>query len=213
MTELVFNTENWKKDVNQVKQVIPTLELVPETHTILSETLPEFDFSNPPVDPNLLASSLVETCKQNHGIGLSANQCGLPYRVFVMGAEDEFVAFFNPKILNTSTETSHMQEGCISFPFLGLMITRPSVIDVEYQDFTGEKKTAKFSGITARCFQHELDHMNGIKYTSRAKPLALKMALDKRKKTIANVRKKYENMATQLRNRLPEVDRDTISKL
>jgi peptide deformylase len=81
-----------------------------------------------------------------------------------------------------------MVEGCLSFPLLGLSITRPAIVDVEYQDFNGEKKTATYSGISARCFLHELDHMNGIVYTSRAKPLALQQGMKKRHKLMKSLR-------------------------
>ena len=72
-----------------------------------------------------------------------------------------------------------MPEGCLSFPLLQLNITRPKTITVEYQDWNGEKHTTKFDGMTARIFLHELDHMNGIVYTTRCKPLALKSGLKK----------------------------------
>jgi peptide deformylase len=162
--------------------------LVHETSPNLKIPLDEFDFSNPPVNPNEFASTLVETCKLHKGYGLSANQCGFPYRVFVMGADDNFVAFFNPKITRYSEETKHMVEGCLSFPFLGLSITRPSEIEVEYQDFNGETRTSRFTGISARCFQHELDHMNGIVYTERSKPLALQQGLKKRTKLLKKLK-------------------------
>lgn len=155
--------------------------LVPETDPILKEVMPEWDFDNPPEDPVKLASNLVDSCIHYRGYGLSANQCGLRYRVFVMGAGTEYVAFFNPKVISTEGE-KHMQEGCLSFPFLGLSITRPEVVNVEYQTYTGETKTARFGGISARCFLHELDHMNGIVYTTKVKPLALQMGMQKRKK-------------------------------
>lgn len=160
---------------------VPIFNLVSENDPILKEVLPDFDFNNPPVDPNAFASSLVETCKKNNGIGLSANQCGFKHRVFVMGSGDEYVAFFNPKVVGSFGE-AHIEEGCLSFPHLALRITRASVIAVEYQDFLGETKTQTFSGISARCFLHELDHMNGVVYTERAKPLALQSGLKKREK-------------------------------
>jgi peptide deformylase len=53
---------------------------------------------------------------------------------------------------------------------------------VEYQDYLGNKHQQRFSGISARCFQHELDHMNGIVYTDKVKPLALEQGIKKRKK-------------------------------
>jgi peptide deformylase len=61
------------------------------------------------------------------------------------------------------------------------------MIDVEYQDFNGEKKTATYSGISARCFLHELDHMNGIVYTSRVKPMALQSGMKKRNKLMKKI--------------------------
>jgi peptide deformylase len=104
-----------------------------------------------------------------------------------MGAGEEYVAFFNPKVISSSGE-SHMVEGGLSFPLLGLSITRPATIDVEYQDFNGETKKATFNGLSARCFLHELDHMNGIVYTSRAKPMALQTGMKKRNKLIGKLR-------------------------
>ena len=166
---------------------VGTYELVPDNHPVLREVMPEFKFDGS-VDANSLASKLVETAKKHNGIGLSANQCGLRHRVFVMGAGDEYVAFFNPKILESKGE-SHMIEGCLSFPLLGLRITRPQEILVEYQDYHGQSHKAKFNGISARCFLHELDHMNGIVYTSRVKPLAFQFGLKKLNK----IRRKYFN--------------------
>ena len=188
MSEIIsFNTEELARNPGGATQTVPTFKLVSEEHPILKEVMPEFDFSNPPVNPNEFASSLVETCKLNKGYGLSANQCGFRYRVFVMGAENNFVAHYNPKVIKEYGE-AHMIEGCLSFPLLGLNITRPSMIDVEYQDFNGETKTASYSGISARCFLHELDHMNGIVYTSRAKPMALQSGLKKRNKLMKSLR-------------------------
>jgi peptide deformylase len=167
---------------------VETFDLVPPDHPALYKVLPEFDFENAPINANSFASTLVETCKKQNGIGLSANQCGFEYRVFVMGAGEEYVAYFNPKILSSSGE-KHMEEGCLSFPFLNLHITRPETVEVEYQDYNGEKRTKTFNGISARCFLHELDHMNGIVYTSRVKPLALQYGL----KRLEKIRRKYFN--------------------
>jgi len=179
---IIFNTEDALKNEPVKIQQVATFKLVAPNHPALYKVLPEFDFNNPPVKPNEFASALVETCKLNKGIGLSANQCGFEHRVFVMGAGEEYVAFFNPKIVMASKEEEHMEEGCLSFPLLSLRITRPKEIMVEYQDFNGQIRNTKFVGISARCFQHELDHMNGIVYTSKVKPLAYKMGLKKQQK-------------------------------
>ncbi len=191
---IVFDTEAAVQNQPIMRQV-KTFALVSENHPALHEALPEFDFSNPPVNPNEFASTLVETCKLNKGLGLSANQCGFKYRVFVMGAGDEYVAFFNPKVISLSDEMVLMEEGCLSYPLLSLRINRPKEIMVEYQDFTGQIRNTKLTGISARCFLHELDHMNGIVYTGRVKPLAFQMAMKKRDKLFGMVKKMQKNLA------------------
>jgi peptide deformylase len=184
---ITFNTETWKDDLKSPKMTVTTkvstFKLVSENDPILKEVIPEFDFDKPPVDPNAFASSLVETCIKHEGFGLSANQCGFRHRVFVVGAGEEYVAFYNPKIVSSSGSTK-LPEGCLSFKNLYLEVERPESIEVEYQDFTGTHKTAKFSGLTARCFQHELDHLNGVCYTKHVGPVALKMENKRRIKFV-----------------------------
>jgi len=157
---------------------VKAFELSPPTEESFAQVAPEFDFANPVVDPNEFASSLVESCIKYKTLGISAIQCGFNYRVFVMGNGEDYVAYFNPKVISSEGE-SHMKENCVSFPLLTLAITRPERIKVEYQDFTGAKKVKEFHGLTARVFLHELDHLNGIVYTSRCKPLALKSGMKK----------------------------------
>ena len=70
---------------------------------------------------------------------------------------------------------------------------------VEYQDFNGQIRNTKFVGISARCFQHELDHMNGIVYTNKVKPLALQMAVKKRDKAFKSFEKMTKKLA-QIKN-------------
>ena len=182
-----FNTEDALKLQPVKPQQATVFNLVSETDPILKEVMSEFDFNNKETTAIGLASALVETCKKHKGYGLSANQCGFKHRVFVMGHGEEYVAFFNPKIIATRGEV-HMAEGCLSFPFLGLHITRPAEIDVEYQDYNGVVRYQTFTGISARCFQHELDHLNGIVYTKKVKPLALQSGMKKRNKLIKSLK-------------------------
>jgi peptide deformylase len=198
----IFKFDTAAEDNSKFQQV-QLFPLVDSKDPILQEVLPEFDFSNTPVNPTTFASQLVETCKYHDGLGLSANQCGFRHRVFVMGAGDNYVAHFNPKVISVSENLVHMSEGCLSFPFLFLNITRPGTIQVEYQDYHGETKQATYSGVTARCFLHELDHLNGVVYTSKAKPLALKTGKQKRDKLLTRMKKANEKLATRTRTRLP----------
>lgn len=192
---ITFNTETSTTQTQPLKNEIPLCVLVPENSPILNEVMPEYDFDNQHLGDfktaNELASSLVETCKHHKGYGLSANQCGIRARVFVMGQGDDYIACFNPTIIAESSETVHMTEGCLSFPLLALKITRPAGIVVDYQDWTGKHHQANFVGMSARCFLHELDHLNGIVYTNRVKPLALQQGLKKRNK-INNLVKKIK---------------------
>jgi peptide deformylase len=207
-----MNTQNDITDIDEDKIVlydtkklttveekeVKTFPLAPPTEENFSQVAPEFDFANPPVDPNEFASTMVESLKKYKGLGLSAIQCGFNYRVFVMGSEENYVAYFNPKIISSEGE-AHMKENCVSFPLLTLAITRPAKIKVEYQDFTGQVRQAEYHGLTARVFQHELDHLNGIVYTTRCKPLALKSGMKK----VEKMYKKYFNpkfMKQQIQN-------------
>lgn len=161
---------------------IEILALVDENDPILKSVCPEFDFDDPVVDPVEFSSQLVETCKVKNGYGLASNQVGQLVRMFVMGAGEEYVAMFNPKILQKSEEETLLAEGCLSFPMLALKVSRSNKIVIQYQDFNGEEHNTELHNLSAHVFQHELDHLDGICYTERAKPMALKMGLKKRGK-------------------------------
>ena len=188
---IVIDTNPYKDE----KQKVKILPLVPETHPALRMKLKEFDFRNPSIDPDFLASSLVETCKSHNGLGLSANQCGYEYRVFVAGHGDNFVSFFNPKVIWKSEGQIKIEEGCLSFKHLFLTIERPHSVEIEYQDFTGKLHQAKFSGLTARCILHELDHLDGILYTSKVRPMTLLVGMKKRYKALSLEKKNASKLA------------------
>jgi len=154
--------------------------LVKDDDPVLRVALEPFDFNNPPIDPIELTNNLIETMIANKGLGLSANQCGLPYRVFVMWSNPTKVCF-NPRVVDETTEQVVLEEGCLSYPNLFLKVKRPKVIKVRYQDEKGETQNEKFIGMTARCFLHELDHMNGITFTMKANKVHLQRALNQKK--------------------------------
>ncbi len=200
MSDIIsFNTDELAK--NKIEEPkVPLLNLVPERSDILYEVMPEFDFGNPPVDPIAFASSLVETCKSNRALGLASNQCGFKYRVFVAGHGEDFVAFFNPKVISMSETTAISIEGCLSFPHLYLNVIRPEWVYVEYQDFNGVTTQHRFEGLTARIFLHEYDHMEGITFEARTKLLALQSGLKKREKLfhkMEQAQKQLSKMANQ----------------
>ena len=169
------------------EEKVEPLPLFGENSTMLNMVMPEYTDPLPnPVMTNLV-KRLKLTMKLYGGIGLSANQCGVYARVFVIGANDYTVTCINPKILNVSADIKKDNEGCLSFPGLYVKIDRPSWVEVEYTDESGETKQTKLEGLTARCFVHELDHMNGKKFVSHVGPVALQMARKKQSKLM----KKY----------------------
>jgi peptide deformylase len=142
----------------------------------------EFDFTTS--DAKEFADRLKQTAMLHRAFGVAAPQCGFPLRVFAFGAETEYQVMFNPVILNRSEETTIMEEGCLSFPFLVLNVVRPKEVTVKFQNELGEEKTLTFSGISSKIIQHEFDHLDGITFKERTKPLALKTGLKRREKQI-----------------------------
>ena len=142
--------------------------------------------------------NMFETMKKYGGIGLSANQVGKPYRMFIMGdhpniSKGKKWVCINPKITNVTKDLIRYKEGCLTFPFLFLDIERPQDISVEYLDENLEKKEEHMTGIVARCFQHEFDHMQGIVFTEHVSKLKLDMALKKRDKQIKKAQERWQS--------------------
>lgn len=161
-------------------------EIVNHTAPILSEVMPAFDFKNPIEDPIQLYTDLAETMRENDGMGLSANQIGVRTRAFVMRAE-EIIGVFNPRIVDVSSETVMLEEGCLSYPNLFVKIKRPKSIKVRFTTPDGETSTKTFTGMTARVFLHEYDHLEGIAHTSRANRYHLEQA----KKLVKKINRRY----------------------
>lgn len=161
-------------------------DILDHTDPILREEMPAFDFANPIMDPVELYTDLAETMRENEGMGLSANQIGVRTRAFVMRAE-EIIGVFNPRVVDVSSETVMLEEGCLSYPNLFVKIKRPKSIKVRFTTPDGETSTKTFTGMTARVFLHELDHLNGIAHTSRANRYHLEQA----KKLVKKINRKY----------------------
>jgi len=138
------------------------------TRRVLHLSAKNVDFQYP--QKNLdLANSMLEFMHKNGGIGLAATQIGLRLRLFVMHVDAWQRACFNPEITAFLPETLDFDEGCLSFPGDSCIIKRPDVIDVRYQDHRGDWHSERFAGLISRCFQHELDHLNGITMWDRHK--------------------------------------------
>ena len=173
--------------MSQNENFVAKYPLVDASEDILREELPKFDFLNPPIDQIGFAYELTEHMLYYNGLGLAANQLGLPYRAFAIRSEPVLVCY-NLEIVDSSPEEVLLDEGCLTFPNLFFKVKRRQAIKVRYQEPNGEFQTKVFSGMTARAIQHENDHLDGVLFIDRVSNLVLDLA---RKKS-----KKYERQLT-----------------
>lgn len=172
------------------EEKINPLPLYNEDHPMLRQAIPECDTPLPSPTITNLIKRLTMTMKLYGGVGLSANQCGVFERIFVIGTDQFQIACINPKVIEVSPDLVKDNEGCLSYPGMYLKIERPSWIVAEFTDEQGQVKQMKMEGVTARCFLHELDHMNGIRFVQHVGPVTLKLARQKQQKTIKNIVRK-----------------------
>jgi peptide deformylase len=125
---------------------------------------------------NDLIARMRRIMHEANGIGLSANQIGLEFSVFVAEVPDaqggtKFYAVFNPKIEKVDKTTVTFEEGCLSIPRQWGEVTRAEQIIVSGYNKMGKKVKVKAWGLLSRVFQHEIDHLNGKLFIDKAKKL------------------------------------------
>ena len=125
-----------------------------------------------------VADRMVDLMRSAQGIGLAAPQVGLPVRLFVAhvpadpdadqepseipDSSDEPQAFFNPEIIEFSKDLEPYDEGCLSLPGITGEVNRPSTVTMRAIDIKGNEVELKATGLLARCWQHEIDHLDGV---------------------------------------------------
>ena len=186
------------------------LRLIEAPHNILTTKVKDFDFKL--YDAPQLSVEMIDIMLFHAGRGLSANQLNLDARIFVMQkSSGEFVTAINPKIISESKKTQTDTEGCLSYPNIFLEISRPQSVEVEYYDEHENEVTESLNGIDARCFQHELDHLNGVVYISKVSSLKVHRAKKRAKKqtknnyTINNSNIMGVHNGTGLKNRIRKI--------
>ena len=151
---------------------------------------------------------MISTMKESNGVGLAAPQVGDNRRVCVvdLGFTEGFVydgetvltddyyplVLINPEIKVVSEAKSVMNEGCLSFPGVSLEVKRPSIIKLTFQDVEGNNRIVECAGGLARCIQHEVDHLDGVLFHSRAKKIKNKDA-----KIIRKIKSENAHLALQ----------------
>lgn len=113
-----------------------------------------------------LIDDMIETMYNANGVGLAAPQVGMLKRVVVIDAGDGLMELVNPEI--TMTEGEQMEsEGCLSVPGKYGVCKRPAKVQVKAQDRNGKWQVFTGDGLKARAFCHELDHLEGVLFTSK----------------------------------------------
>lgn len=117
-----------------------------------------------------LLDDMTDTLLDSGGVGLAAPQVGILRRVcVVLNEDDEVIELVNPEIIFTDGEQTGL-EGCLSIPGKYGVVTRPEVVRVRSQDRNGDFFEVEDSDLTARCFCHEIEHLDGhlfIEHTDR----------------------------------------------
>lgn len=114
----------------------------------------------------VLLDDMKETLKKANGVGLAAVQVGVLKRVVVIDCGDGLIELINPQITEHSEEVQHEQEGCLSLPGKFGTTERPKMVIVKAQNRDGTWCLYKGSDLKARCLCHEIDHLDGVLFTS-----------------------------------------------
>ncbi|NPA12948.1 MAG: peptide deformylase [Aquificae bacterium] len=155
---------------------------------ILKEKMQEVDFFNTEKLKDYV-DIMFDKMYQLEGVGLAANQIGIPYQIIVIDTsqtkneeyqEEESVklALVNPKIVLKEGERQST-EGCLSFPGVQITIPRAERVVVEAKDISGESITLDATGFLSVVLQHEIDHINGIPFINYLSPTKKRLVLEK----------------------------------
>ena len=116
----------------------------------------------------ILIEDMIETMHDANGVGLAGPQVGVMRRLCVVDTGEEDVELVNPEVVEVSEETQTGIEGCLSLPERYGVVKRPNHVKVRAQDRNGNTFEVEGTGLTARCFCHEIDHLDGVLFTDRA---------------------------------------------
>ncbi|PKH51642.1 peptide deformylase [Tenacibaculum sp. Bg11-29] len=186
------------------------LPIVAYGDPVLRKVGQEIDKEYPELEK--LIANMKETMYNANGLGLAAPQIGKDIRLFLIDAspfaDDENLSeedrkafenfnrvFINAKIIKEEGEEWAFNEGCLSIPSVNEDVFRQEKITIEYQDENFEKHTEILSGLTARVFQHEYDHIEGILFTDKLSSLKKRLI----KKKLENISKGKVNADYRMR--------------
>lgn len=145
---------------------MPILPIITYPNPILEKKTSRIkDLKSPEIKE--LVFNMLETLEAKKGLGLAANQVGKSLRLCVIKFEGRTYILINPKYKSKSWKKAALEEGCLSFPGLFFPVKRHIKVTVEAQNRKGNKIILKADGMLSRALQHEIDHLDGILFTSR----------------------------------------------
>ena len=111
-----------------------------------------------------LIDDMIETMQEAYGVGLAANQVGVPLRIVVIQIpEQEVLVLVNPVVVETKGERTVI-EGCLSLPGYQAEVTRAESVRIQARDRNGKLYRKRGTDLLAQAMQHEIDHLNGVLY-------------------------------------------------
>jgi peptide deformylase len=139
-------------------------------------------------DLQTLIDDMIETMYAAPGIGLAAPQVGIPLRVFVVDLSlgrkaEDLIVMVNPEFLDRDGMQLE-EEGCLSIPGFNATVVRPTRAVLQGLDRTGQRRTVEGSGLLARAFQHEMDHLDGTLFVDRLRGIKRDLIVRKIRKMI-----------------------------
>ncbi len=126
-----------------------------------------------------LVADMFETMYAAEGIGLAAPQVGRTDRLAVVDVEGQKYTLINPEIASKNGAVEKAEEGCLSIPDIYGDVERPPDVTIRALDENGNQYEASANGLLGRCFQHEIDHLDGKLFIDYLSPLKRKAALSK----------------------------------
>ena len=183
------------------------LKLVKQDSEILLNPPKRFDFDGE-IDSEMFSNIMIDKMRELGGFGLSANQVGVDTKMFVMGVGETTFSIFNPEIVSTSKEEVSLDEGCLSFPGIYIKVLRPVSVNVRFQDVKGKSREETLTGLTARIFLHEYDHMMGFTFKDRASRLKWDLAYHRMvRRTKKIIRKGVQKQLINIAREIKKYDR------
>lgn len=115
-----------------------------------------------------IVNEMAKVMLTKDGIGLAAVQVNISKQIVVLKDSKDYKVLINPKITYFSKDKKTKEEGCLSFPGIFGLVTRPKKIHLKYQDLDGKVIKEKNKGLEAVVIQHEIDHLNGVLFIDKA---------------------------------------------